>query len=289
MSFVVSTFENLFRTSASQHELSGEGLVELLTTPHQAFRVTDKRTLPMWSPVKLWPARRKKAHVVSASCLVLDYDDGTTLGSALETWAPWYRILHTSWSHSEEQHRFRVVLPLRRDVLPPEYPALWRWAEQHADRQVDKACKDISRAWALPAVDIEDPAHEGLFQWRVEGGALLDPSEVIPLAPPPPQKVNYKRVNLRDLPNTSHMREIHLTPESRAELGHALGGVVSEACVKMVDCPRCRRPAAWWWLDPDIQVLAYCNHRKSCGWKGPLVSLVEYQRPADDINEALLG
>jgi hypothetical protein len=286
MSFIVSLYESLFRPRAALHELSGQELVELLTTPQRVFNITDKRTLPMWSPVRLSPSYRRKDNVVCASCLVLDYDDGTTIDVAMATWSRWYRILHTSWSHRPDKHRFRLVLPLQRDVTPEEYPALWRWAEVFADRQVDKACKDISRAWALPATDQSNKQHVGQFEWKVGTGDLLAPDEVIPLAPPPPIKVNYKRVNLRDLPDSSHLREVHLTPESRAELGHALGGVVSASCVKLVECPRCRREAAWWWLDPDIQILAYCNHRASCGWKGPLISLVEYQR-AIDINDAM--
>ena len=194
MSFIVSLYESLFRPRAALHELSGQELVELLTTPQRVFNITDKRTLPMWSPVRLSPSYRRKDNVVCASCLVLDYDDGTTIDVAMATWSRWYRILHTSWSHRPDKHRFRLVLPLQRDVTPEEYPALWRWAEVFADRQVDKACKDISRAWALPATDQSNKQHVGQFEWKVGTGDLLAPDEVIPLAPPPPIKVNYKRV-----------------------------------------------------------------------------------------------
>ena len=62
--------------------------------------------------------------------------------------------------------------------------------------------------------------------------------------------------------------------DARAELGHALGGVVSDDAVRLVECPRCRRDAVWWWLDPTRQLNAYCNHRKSCGWKGPVAALL---------------
>lgn len=290
MTFAVSLYENLYRPQTCSQDFTGEELVELLTAPVEAENVYNKGLLPMWSPVLLSPGYRKKVNVVRASCLVLDYDDGTTIEAALETWGDWYRVLHTSWSHHENHHRFRLVLPLRRDVTPDEYPALWRWAEMHSERQVDKACKDISRAWALPAVDVHDPEHRDRYDWRVEAGALLDPDEVIPSAPPLPKKVNYKRVNLRDLPDASHLKAVHLDPESRAELGHALGGVVLDNVVKYVECPRCRRESVWWWIDPNRLISAYCNHQQSCGWKGPVVALVEYQRAdEEDINEALLG
>jgi len=290
VSYVVSVYENLFRPRAATHELSGEQLVDLLTTHQRVCAVRDKRTLPMWSPVLLRPAYRRKINVVHACCLVLDYDDGTTIDDAMTTWSRWYRIMHTSWSHALDHHRYRIVLPLKRDVSPDEYPTLWRWAEQFSGREVDKACKDVSRAWALPALDPEDATRTRLFRADVGLGELLDPDEVIPLAPPPPVKINYKRIDLQDLPDTSHLKEIHLTPESRAELGHAVGGAVRSGCVKMVECPRCRRDSVWWWVDPDILAEAVCNHRKSCGWRGPLVALVEYQRSAGlNIEDALRG
>ena len=68
MSFIVSLYESLFRPRAALHELSGQELVELLTTPQRVFNITDKRTLPMWSPVRLSPSYRRKDNVVCASC-----------------------------------------------------------------------------------------------------------------------------------------------------------------------------------------------------------------------------
>lgn len=281
MSFWVSLYDDLFHPQADMRQMTGAELVEMLTTPVEAYRVWDKRTMPMWSPVLLNPARRAKRNVVSASCLVLDYDDGTPLDEATQTWDPWYRVLHTSWSHRPDHHKFRVVMPLSRDVTPEEYATLWRWAEWHCDRAIDKACKDISRAWLRPAVDLEDAAHQAKFDAGAVGGPLLDPDEVMPLAPPLPPRPKREPINLASLPDMSHLRGLHLDPASREFLGHELGGVVDEEKVRLVECPRCRRPSVWWWLDPDWIVDAMCTHKQSCGWKGPVAALFETSTDLD--------
>jgi len=272
MTWTVSLFDNLYRTNADQRSLSGAELVELLTVPGEEFRVNNKALLPMWSPATFSPKRRKKAHAQQLSCLVLDYDADVTISEALDRWSSWYRILHTSWSHTAERHRFRVVLPLSRDVAAKEYSRLWRWADSFSDNLIDPACKDVSRAWALPAVELQDPKHQARFRSHVESGALLNPDAVMPEetreAAPLPRPI-------RDLRLDPSLYSVHLDAASREALGHQLGGAVGEDCVRLVECPRCGRPSVWWWIDPAQQLNAYCNHRKSCGWYGPVAALVQ--------------
>lgn len=291
MTFWVARYKSLFLTAADCQQLNGHALVEMLTTPITTRNLTDKRRLPMWSPVKLFPLRRAKVNVKSISCLVLDYDDGTLVEDALERWSPWYCILHTSWSHTEDHHRFRVILPLQRDVTPEEYPALWRWAEMHSGREVDKKCKDSSRAYAVPAVDADDAEHVARFRAEVTAGDLLSPDQVIPLAPKLPPKKVFPTVKLRDLTSTHHLEQVHLSAEDRAAVGHTLHGVVTEESVRLVECPRCRRESVWWWVEPGQFALATCNHKRSCGWSGPVAALLFHNKGSDapDLDEALQG
>lgn len=273
--FWVSMFDNLFRTEADTRQLSLAQLVELLAQPGEAFRVNDKRTLPQWSPTRFQPPRRKKANAIEASCLVLDYDDGTTIDEALTTWGQWCVLLHTSWSHRPEAHRFRVVLPLDRDITKQEYPTAWRWAEEHCSKVIDRNCKDISRAWVMPACDLEDYEQQSRYDFRFIEAPFLRVDDILKWAPIDNVVPLPNVVTLRDMPDYRGLRSLHLDPDARAEVGHALGGVVSDEAVRLVECPRCRREAVWWWLDPTRQLNAYCNHRKSCGWKGPIAALVE--------------
>jgi hypothetical protein len=277
--FRVSLFDSLFLTEADTRQLTLEQLVELLSRPHEAFRVWDKRTLPQWSAARFDPPRRKKAHAQEASCLVLDYDDSTTIDQALHTWGQWCVLLHTSWSHRPEAPRFRVVLPLDRDIAKSEYSTAWLWAEAHCGHAIDRHCKDISRSWLLPAYDLEDYEHRHNFDFRFIDAPFLRVDDILKWAPEDNVVALPSVVSLRDLPDYRGLSSLHLDPDARAELGHALGGVVSDDAVRLVECPRCRRATVWWWLDPTRQINAYCNHRKSCGWKGPVAALV------DDLND----
>lgn len=273
--FWVSLFDNLFLTDADARQLTLKQLVELLAQPGEAFRVWDKRKLPQWSPTRFQPPRRKKANAQEASCLVLDYDDGTTIDEAISTWGQWCVLLHTSWSHRPDGHRFRVVLPLDRNISKSEYTTAWRWAEEHCGRTIDRSCKDISRSWVLPACDLEDPGHQRAFEFRFVDAPLLQVDDILKWAPIDNVVNLPSALNLRDTPDYRSLRSLHLDPDARAELGHALGGVVSDDAVRLVECPRCRRESVWWWLDPTRQINAYCNHRKSCGWKGPVAALLD--------------
>jgi len=273
--FWVSLFDNLFLTEATLRQLSMVQLVELLAQPGEAYRVWDKRKLPQWSPARFEPPRRKKANAQEASCLVLDYDDGTTIDEALTTWGQWCVLLHTSWSHSPVAHRFRVVLPLDRDITKSEYSIAWRWAEEHCGQTIDRSCKDISRSWLLPACDLEDYKHQSSFEFRHVEAPLLRVDDILKWAPLGNVVQLASALSLREVPVYTGSRNLHLDPDARADLGHTLGGVVNDEAVRLVECPRCRRNAVWWWLDPTRQLNAYCNHRQSCGWKGPVAALLD--------------
>ena len=277
--FPVCTYPNLYDTKAHPSVLDIHELVRFCKAPVKVGRLADKKMLPMWSPVRLNVQKRAKKNVAGASCLVLDYDDNTDLDGAMAIWGQWYSIYYSTWSHTRAAPRFRVVLPLAREVTPGEYPTLWRWAEMTANRQIDKACKDISRAWARFAVP--DTGSDDAFAEHA-WGHLLDPNKVIPLAPPLPEPVRpRKTINLQQLSQQyAHLAHLHLDPDSRAELGHHLGGVVNDDCVKLVECPRCKRNAVWWWLDPTLQIDAFCNHRQSCGWRGPVAALIPDENTA---------
>ena len=38
--------------------------------------------------------------------LVLDYDHGVTPDEASMTWEPWFHLLHSTWSHRDDEPRF---------------------------------------------------------------------------------------------------------------------------------------------------------------------------------------
>lgn len=298
-------FKNTFDREIRQRELEWGRLCTLLTTFHVSKDGT-KKALPAWSPTIYRPnTTRGKANVEALSCLVLDYDGGTTIESALAAWG-WRRgILHTSWSHTEEHHKFRVILPLAKPVAAEDWPGVFAWADRYTRRLlnpedvvnvedyptmakwesvIDVACKDAGRLYYLPALREEGAPHYAAA-W-VAGDDLPDHYlghytpwarqveehrarvEAKRRAPAPPKIIHKAAV--RDRERANRLRH---DPGTRERLGMALGGRVVGDAVRGVLCPRCSRPDVWWLIQPDQKVSASCNHGNSCGWYGSLNEL----------------
>ncbi len=132
-----------------------------------------KRDLRLWSPALYRPGARKrgKEGVTHVSCLVLDFDDGTSIREATTTWSAWFHLVYTTWSHTPEAPRFRLVLPLAFAVSAEDWAKVWSWAEEHAHFTIDPSMKSPAATYALPAVRSRDWPREAFSR----PGAILDP------------------------------------------------------------------------------------------------------------------
>ena len=154
------------------------GLVRALTT-FPVLAVENKLALPAWSPARFRRgAARKAGAVEDVSCLVLDFDAGDP-DDALAVWADHLVVMHTTWSHTPEAPRFRLVVPLIRPVPLISWARAWAWAVDRAPG-ADVACKDPSRLYFRPALPRPDAPH----RTEVRVGALLDVLDVLPEPPP---------------------------------------------------------------------------------------------------------
>lgn len=148
---------------------------EFRSPPRQ---LTAKTACLGWAPVTFTGDIRNKTSAEEACAIALDYEPGyarddlsvivergATVDEALEVWAPFYGLVHTTYNHETSEKdsvggkpiapgpRFRVILPLSRPVTPAERLALWGWACDHAraaGHHIDTATRDISRFWYLP-------------------------------------------------------------------------------------------------------------------------------------------
>ena len=127
---------------------------------------------PGWSPSTFVDNKRAANNVERVHALVLDVDGGWSIDGAREALKGFYGIIHTSKSHTDEIHRFRIVLPLTRPVSAFEYGELWRRVDTQWPAHFDPACKDASRFWFLPGGPSNDE-----FTWAHLTGAPLDPDE----------------------------------------------------------------------------------------------------------------
>lgn len=157
-------------------------------------RRSAKRDLRLWSPALYRPGADKRGseNVTHVSCLVLDYDDGTPIADASMTWSTWFHIVHTTWSHTAEHPKFRVVLPLAFPVPAEDWAKVWSWAEEIARFEIDPSMKSPAANYALPAVPHRAWPREAFSR----PGAILDPVDegivtrrsrlsLVPKRPPP--------------------------------------------------------------------------------------------------------
>ena len=144
-----------------------ERVARLRQQPHDQ----NKKDLRLWAPAHYVPGtRRESANVLSLSCLVLDYDDGIAIPEARQAWASWFHIVHTTWSHRPEHHKFRVCLPLAAPVFAGDWERVWSWGSAHASGRVDPAPSSPGSTFALPAVASADQPRVA----AVNPGPLLD-------------------------------------------------------------------------------------------------------------------
>jgi hypothetical protein len=235
-----------------------------LTTSLTTRRTSPEKSLTLgWSPVEYAEgARRGLAGVLSVWALVLDYDGGATIEQAREAWAPWAHIGHSSWSGPP---KCRIVVPLATPCPAALWPRVFTWARQRDDR-IDRSTSDASRLWFVPATSSStDPFeawdHDGpLLELGYE--ALPDPSR--PAAPPPP-RVDGTRYDAR-----SRLDE----PSVRAEVATRLKcAVTPSGTAKGARCPGCGRFSIW--FPVSSSGAAVCNHRRTCGWVGSLLRVLE--------------
>ena len=113
---------------------------------------SPKRDLRLWAP-SLYPpdSRRGSDNVLHVSCLVLDYDKGMPPSEALPRWESWFHVAHSTWSHTPEKPKFRVILPLASPVRPDDWRGVWDWAEGIAGKWIDPAMKGRGANFALPS------------------------------------------------------------------------------------------------------------------------------------------
>lgn len=241
-----------------------------------------KKKLPGWSPVRLRADedgvyRRRAALVEHASLLVLDLDSGdvpTQVEAAVEGVQA---IVHTTWSCTLEHPTYRVIVALEAPVPVLKWPAVWaagaRWAAARGVR-VDPAAKDACRLYYLPARHPERDAWSMCSEGAPLSWRRLLTDYPAPTVAPVPRMINISRRTPWSVKAADEelARRLRLDPIARETLGQQLGGVIAGAHARKVRCPQCSELSVWWMINGTGY--ANCSHLKTCGWLGPLTSLL---------------
>ena len=270
----VSVFQGIKDTTPVRHDWTWVQLTRALGTHHRRRGWDSKARVGTWTPA-VYPdgAKRARANVESVSLLALDFDDGTPLGCA-RAWLDWPHIVHTSWSHTDRHHKWRIVLPLDEPVPAAEWPRAWAfalatWAERKRPGagDPDGQCKDPSRMFFLPAWR---DGQDSRCAWAWEPGAelLRLDWESIP-KPPPPTKPSKRRppppicdTGSRD---AEVRRRLRRDPSARRTMALQMGAQIQGNYARGVACPSCKCPTVWFLIEPTEMTTARCNRANNCG------------------------
>jgi hypothetical protein len=143
-------------------------LVDWLHLEHPA----DRRECGCYVGGLLRDGKRDGDHVVSRSVLALDADKAspTLLGDVRRTLPGVAAVVHTTWRHTVNGFRYRLLAPLSRDVSGAEYERLAIRVRDAlgAHWGSDKGCPEPERFMYLPSAQNESYEH------HVIDGQLLD-------------------------------------------------------------------------------------------------------------------
>jgi len=275
-SLTISFFPDVFDQHPHVRTVGWERLTERLTRFPVQSNTRDKRCLPCWTPASFEPDEPATAeHVTALSCLVLDIDEGLDIDTSWAQTEPYTAALHTSWSHSPDAPRFRLVLPLARPVPGTRWTQVWAAAVEGLSLPIDRKCVNANRRYLLPAPPSEDVEHCSLV--RTTDLAL----DLVPLqrSPPPRRHTPTRRIVVPHyLMERAARKRLAWNPDARARLAETLGGQIRGSGrtqrAEHIPCPGCGRSSVWFLLAPEQATRARCNHQNSCGWSGPVTDLL---------------
>ncbi len=253
--------------------LNLRGLVAFLLDRHVA---TGKFACPYFLVGAFVDGVRRNSAFLFASVVALDVEKGPTTQQAHATFRRWVHVIYTTWSHRPGAHRFRVVIPLARDVNADEYKRLWALLAGMLAGGADPQTKDLARALFLPA-ERPDGGRAAAKAW--EDAPLLDPDDLLagvpaqavrPAAPPrPPVHVRHGEAR------REAQERLKTDAATRRRAAEYLQAKVRGNRADDIACPGCGRRSVWFWLEPGKLKTANCNHKNSCGWWGHLDELLD--------------
>lgn len=161
----VSSFEKLFGQPKTYSEKS--------KIPHWNI---SEYIQPLVIPCDLTLSPRKihNLGLESTKYLVLDYDTNSNINETLEHFSKYRLWFHTSFNHTIEIPKFRVILELDKNISNDEFklirnPEYYNLFKQYF-YNVDLSCFSTKRFFAIPALKV---GFEKDYQWKIQDGLLF--------------------------------------------------------------------------------------------------------------------
>jgi len=112
-------------------------------------------------------------NILSYNYLILDYDDGcVSVEQAQEMYSDYYHFGYTSYSHTPDVNKFRIILRLDK-------PILRRTLKTHKEKfiaqfsHVDQTCFSTLRMFFMPSVSTENKKHYECWHSDVDNNFKL--------------------------------------------------------------------------------------------------------------------
>ena len=305
----ISVFPNVYEPeNIHEYDVTFDQLSTFLSKKRKKVK---KERMTAWSPTIFHPKHRKAENALYMYAMVLDIDqkDGPTLQetyTAADTlekitvdWAYDYilrdlqhmkikAVMHTSYSHTDEHHKFRIVFPLETPIKADEktwkpiYRAAVEWLHQTWEEGLsDKSTCDPSRAYYTSPHDKNfrsDTVEGDYIDWYSKGD---DYKEKERIQQEKRRKEHEHRLKIRE----SHLKNIDRRSQatysdmrrytydllkydynSRYSLAEKLGATIIGNRAERWTCPCClRNDATYFYLNPTTATSLFCGHVKSCG------------------------
>lgn len=151
-------YRNLGSSSCiKSDEYSWEKLLNALSQPIISVK-KYKRGVIVYGKIK--DNYRNDENIISRGVIALDYDDVNNfkgLYNAISKQLKGYSwAFHTTYSHTTDEPRIRLIVPLSESVSASEYRQYTKGLEKHIGYKIDEGSYQPSRAMALPVKANED-------------------------------------------------------------------------------------------------------------------------------------
>ena len=135
-----------------------------------------KKELPLWRFITLKEGSERKAnqeYYDTIHMLIVEFDHGVRIPEIEQLASEYSYALHTTSNHTQEEHRFRLMLPL--DISYPE--SFWRLPLVKQAMQIkfpglDKSC--FINYQCIPAL----PANPSDYYYKIQGGRKFGYNEI---------------------------------------------------------------------------------------------------------------
>lgn len=120
--------------------------------------------------------RRKKDHVLSRSMITLDMDFGKEgIWEELTMIFPYRTLLYSTHSHIKLKPRYRIIIPLSRNISSEEYGAVSRMIAKDIGIDLfDNTTYDAERLMYWPSV-----SKDGEYIFKEQDGKLINPDNIL--------------------------------------------------------------------------------------------------------------